>query len=68
MNIVNNIYYDLTSTVKVVGILPVTFNKELNLENCDLLVIEDDYGNLQLAIGTNKDKILNNAWRANIDV
>ena len=68
MNIVNNIYYDLASTVKVVGILPVTFNKELNLENCDLLVIENDCGNLQLAIGTNKDKILNNAWRANIDV
>ena len=68
MNIVNNIYYDLASTVKVVGILPVTFNKELNLENCDLLVIENDCSNLQLAIGTNKDKILNNAWRANIDV
>lgn len=68
MNIVNNIYYDLASTVKVVGILPVTFNKELNLENCDLLVIENNCGNLQLVIGTNKDKILNNAWRANIDV
>lgn len=59
MNIVNGIYYDLCDTVKVVGIIPITFNKELNLDNYDLLIVEDDDTHeLRLALALNKDKIL----------
>ena len=69
MNIVNGIYYDLCDTVKVVGIIPITFNKELNLDNHDLLIVEDDDTHeLRLTLALNKDKILQNSWRANIDV
>lgn len=69
MNIVNDTYYDLCETVKVIGIIPVTFNKKMDLDNYDLLVVEDDETHeLRLALALNKDKVYDNAWRANIDV
>lgn len=59
MNIVNGIYYDLCDTVKVVGIIPITFNEKLNLDNHDLLIVEDDDTHeLRLALALNKDKVL----------
>lgn len=69
MNIVNDTYYDLCETVKVIGIIPVTFNKKMDLDNYDLLVVEDDETHeLRLTLALNKDKVYDNAWRANVDV
>lgn len=70
MNIINNTYYDLCENVKVIGIIPITFNKKMDLYNYDLLVIEDDETHeLKLVLALNKDKFIeDNAWRANIDV
>ena len=70
MNIINNMYYDLYENVKVIGIIPITFNKKMDLYNYDLLVIEDDETHeLKLVLALNKDKFIEkNAWRANIDV
>lgn len=70
MNIINNTSYDLCETVKVIGVIPITFNKKMDLYNYDLLVIEDNETHeLRLTLALNKDRAIEeNAWRANIDV